>query len=75
MTGYACKHCSDTGSLSKKLDGYLDCSFCLVANQRADLEKWAKANRISYVTEVDLWLIFRHGASARGEENLAVPTP
>jgi hypothetical protein len=59
----ACIHCNDTGSLSKDLAGHLDCAHCTVANERAELEKWAKENRVSYVTETDLWLIFQHARS------------
>jgi hypothetical protein len=60
----ACIHCNNTGSLSKDLAGHLDCAHCTVANERAELEKWAKENRVSYVTETDLWLIFQHGRGA-----------
>lgn len=64
----ACIHCNNTGSLSKDLAGHLDCAHCTVANERAELEKWAKENRVSYVTETDLWMIFQHGRQAVDKE-------
>lgn len=35
-----CAHCEDTGSLSKSLDGYLDCGHCDIAAKRVELERW-----------------------------------
>lgn len=58
---HKCDRCEDTGSLSKELAGMLDCASCPVANERAALEKWAKENKVSYVTETDLWLIYSYG--------------
>lgn len=37
-----CTHCSDTGSLSKDVGGFLDCPHCPAAGDRLLLEHWYK---------------------------------
>lgn len=59
-----CAQCNDTGSLSKDLEGYLDCSHCDVATERAALEAWAARERIQYGSESSIWLIYQHGKAA-----------
>lgn len=60
----SCAHCDNTGSLSKDLDGDLDCAHCDVATERTLLEAWAKKNQVKYSFESDLWLIYQHGKQA-----------
>ncbi len=59
-----CTHCENTGSLSKDLDGYLDCTHCEVASTRALIEakaaKWAK----TFSLDAMLWLAFQQGKEA-----------
>ena len=63
-----CIHCNDTGSLSKALDGYLDCPHCDVAEQRRDLEAWAHRKVAEHGAAAAIWLAFKHGmASAAGQ--------
>lgn len=59
-----CGHCNDTGSLSKDLEGHLDCGYCNVAAERVALEDWAARTRLLYGTESSLWLIYQHGKAA-----------
>ncbi len=59
-----CAHCNDTGSLSKDLDGDLDCIHCDIAQERAGLEAWAARTRLLYGSESSLWLIYQHGKAA-----------
>lgn len=58
-----CEHCNGTGSLSKDIEGQMDCVYCGVARERADLEIWALRQGIR-VGIVDLWLIYQHGKDA-----------
>jgi len=60
-----CTHCNDTGSLSKELDGYLDCVHCDVAEQRAALDTWAStACQHAPSASAERWMIYRHGQAA-----------
>lgn len=59
-----CDHCNDTGSLSKKVTGYLDCPHCGVAEERVALEAWAARTFLLYGSESDRWLIYQHGKAA-----------
>lgn len=59
-----CKHCNDTGSLSKDLDGYLDCAHCDVAEERAALEAWVIKNARNCDDMTAAWLIHQHGKAA-----------
>lgn len=61
---YACDHCNDTGSLSKRLHGYLDCPYCGVATERTQLERWAVTNGIRCNDVEALWLVYQHGKKA-----------
>lgn len=58
-----CTHCNDTGSLSKDIEGQMDCVYCDVAGERAGLEIWALRNGIR-AGIADLWLIYQHGKDA-----------
>jgi hypothetical protein len=42
-----CIHCNDTGSLSKSLEGDLDCVHCDVAVERVTLETWVKQSKLT----------------------------
>jgi len=59
----SCPYCNDTGSLSKDLDGYLDCVHCDVAEERAQLEAWAAEHAPDCPTW-DLWPIYQRGKVA-----------
>lgn len=58
-----CPCCADTGSLSKDLDGLLDCTRCDAAAERAILEAWSRELRL-YCDLRSLWLIYQHGKQA-----------
>jgi hypothetical protein len=58
-----CEHCNGTGSLSKSVTGFLDCIYCNAAEERAQLEVWARRNAPS-AGIVDLWAIYQHGKAA-----------
>lgn len=60
----SCAYCNDTGSLSRDLDGPLDCARCGIADERADLEAWAAQQRIPYGSETSIWMIYQHGKAA-----------
>jgi ferredoxin-like protein FixX len=66
-----CSHCNDTGSLSKDLDGFLDCTHCDVATERAKLEAWAFELMAKHGATGAMWLVFQHGkaATAAGATN------
>lgn len=66
-----CTHCNDTGSLSKALDGSLDCACCNVATERVKLEAWAVELMAKHGATGAMWLIFQHGkaATAAGATN------
>jgi hypothetical protein len=55
-----CTHCDDTGSLSKDIEGQMDCVYCTIAGERAGLEIWALRHGLR-AGIADLWLIYRHG--------------
>lgn len=59
----SCAHCNDTGSLSKDLLGYLDCTHCGVALECATFENWLRTHH-PYVQLVAAWLIYQHGKAA-----------
>lgn len=59
---HACTTCNDTGSMSKSLDGYLDCGRCDVASARAALNEWAA--RTNVVGTSLWWMIYQHGKAA-----------
>jgi hypothetical protein len=58
-----CTHCNDTGSLSKDLNGFLDCAYCDVAAERVALSQWAELTGVE-VSISDLWLIYQRGKHA-----------
>jgi hypothetical protein len=64
-----CIHCADTGSLSKDLEGDLDCPYCDVAIERVALEDWAARTRLLYGSESSLWLIYQYGKAAAASQN------
>jgi len=60
-----CDRCDDTGSLSKDPEGYLDCPHCEVADERAELERWAsKELKKSAGARTWVWTIYQHGKTA-----------
>jgi hypothetical protein len=59
-----CSHCNDTGSLTKDLDGYLDCTHCDIAEQRTELEQWVVKHAKHCDDFTAAWLIFQHGKAA-----------
>lgn len=63
-----CTHCNDTGSLSKDLDGYLDCGHCTVAQERDALERWVLRNAKHCDDFSAAWLIFQHGKAAQASQ-------
>jgi len=64
----SCPHCNDTGSRSKDLRGYLDCTHCRVATEREQLETWIREQRrageMDHVPSDDAWLIYQLGKAA-----------
>lgn len=65
-----CQHCNNTGSLSKDIDGHLDCGHCDTARERADLNAWAAAH-LKHVSSAsaERWALYLYGqaaAAARG---------
>lgn len=60
-----CDRCDDTGSLSKRIEGSLDCPFCEVADERVTLDVWASAaTRHAPDASSERWLIYQHGKTA-----------
>jgi hypothetical protein len=64
-----CDHCNDTGSLSKDLDGFLDCAHCDIAAERAKLEAWADAQGLDCYYSAHLWQVYQHGKAAAASQN------
>lgn len=62
-----CQHCNDTGSLSRDLHGYLDCTHCDVAAERVMVEHWASAHAPN-CDPVDAWLIHQHGVQMGAQQ-------
>jgi hypothetical protein len=58
-----CTSCNDTGSLSKELDGQLDCAHCGVADERVMVEVWSRQHAPD-CDSFDAWLIYQHGKAA-----------
>jgi hypothetical protein len=60
-----CSHCADTGSLSKELEGQLDCVYCKATDERMALEAWCRANIPQFSSPSTVaWLIYQHGYGA-----------
>ncbi len=63
-----CDHCNDTGSLSKDIGGYLDCTHCHTASEREHLDNWIREQRhegvMEHVGRIDAWLIYQRGKAA-----------
>lgn len=59
-----CDRCDDTGSLSKDIDGFLDCPFCDASGERAELEKWVLTQGIAGGGLASAWVIYQHGKTA-----------
>lgn len=57
----SCAHCNDTGSLSKDVDGFLDCPHCGVAAERDGLEQWAGRELADHSGLASMWLIYQRG--------------
>lgn len=55
-----CTHCDDTGSLSKNLEGDLDCVYCGAALERVGLNAWCRNNIPRGTSQAGAaWLIYR----------------
>jgi len=59
----SCAKCEGTGSLSKRVDGYLDCP-CGAAEQRIELADWVMRNAPNCDDHNAAWLIYQHGKAA-----------
>ena len=59
-----CAHCAGTGSLSKTVEGYLDCTHCDTATERTLLEHWVMRSAPNCVDNNAAWLIYQHGKAA-----------
>ena len=59
-----CSHCSDTGSISRSLYGYLDCASCDAADERAKFNEWLRSELDSSIDEGEAWLIYQRGKRA-----------
>lgn len=66
-----CVHCNDTGSLSKDIDGFLDCTHCDVAAERVMVEHWAREHAPD-CPSWDLWPIYLQGRKAANARLLHV---
>lgn len=56
-----CWHCADTGSMSKRLEGDLDCGYCTAALERAALNTWCRNNIPKGSSpSTAAWLIYQH---------------
>lgn len=64
-----CEKCSDTGSLSKDLDGHLDCGYCAVAQERAALDTWAAKHLVHVTASAERWELYQHGKAAAARAN------
>jgi hypothetical protein len=64
-----CTFCNDTGSLSKDLDGFLDCGHCHVAEERTALDVWAGAHGLDCYYSAHLWQVYQHGKAAAAGQN------
>lgn len=67
----ACTHCGDTGSLVKRLDGFLDCAFCMAAEQRVRLNRYTA--ELSATGDGRDWMIFQAGQMAPPDGFVLVP--
>lgn len=68
----ACDSCDDTGSLSKRIDGYMDCVFCNAPQEREALEKWALEQTNEHGARAALWMTYLRGRAARAEQPAGV---
>jgi len=69
-----CQNCNGTGSLSKHIDGSLDCP-CGAADERAALEQWTLKNQLAGGGLADAWLIYQHGKAAAAAKPAASVAP
>lgn len=61
----SCLRCDDTGSLSRDPEGYLDCVHCDVAEERSEVEAWARGQlKKAPGSRTWVWLIYQHGKAA-----------
>lgn len=60
-----CGTCDDTGSLSRNVEGLLDCTHCDVAHTRVFLEAWCRTYIPKGASQsTAAWLIYQHGKAA-----------
>lgn len=69
----SCPHCAGTGSRSKDLYGYLDCTDCNAPAERAALEAWAKSEALECGL-VDAWRLYQLGKAAAAAKHVASPS-
>ena len=62
-----CEFCNDTGSLSKSITGFLDCSHCGSAEERMRVEAWAR-RAAPGAGLIDVWTIYQFGKEAGAVE-------
>ena len=65
----SCKFCNGTGDMTGH--GYLDCTRCEAATERAKFNNWAKRAGIPATAET--WAIFQHGKALVAAEKGMVP--
>lgn len=59
-----CKHCDDTGSLSKSLEGQYDCHHCGRAEENVRVLKWYADTHLDSGSEADVLNVYYHGVAA-----------
>lgn len=64
-----CQFCDDTGSLSKALEGDLDCARCDVASERVNFEAWTAHAKLLGGGVIDAWKLYQMGKAAGLEMN------
>lgn len=64
-----CAFCAGTGSLSKDIDSYLDCTHCDVAIERTLLEHWVTKHAKNCDDFSAAWLIYQHGRAEQAGQN------
>lgn len=70
-----CKHCDDTGSLSKSLEGQYDCHHCGRADENVRVLKWYEGTHLDTGSEADVLNIYYHGKAAVSQSGGIVTRP
>lgn len=58
-----CGKCNGTGSLSREIEGYIDCG-CEAGVERAGFNAWCVIN-LPRVDLVDAWVIYQRGRESK----------